>query len=83
MRCSNGKISYDSEQKALDALIDHRARFNHQEGTGPVNVYRCDLCDGWHFTSKGTSHPLLSDPQRQKEIRKLSETYFWEQKLRR
>jgi hypothetical protein len=68
---------------AVDALIDHRARFNHKEGSGPISVYKCDHCDGWHFSSKGLPHPALSDPNRLKEYKKLNETYYWEQKLKR
>ncbi|MCK9249079.1 MAG: hypothetical protein M0P31_08890 [Solirubrobacteraceae bacterium] len=42
-----GKARYATEAEArAHALM-------HQPGPGPrPNAYRCDVCDGWHFTSR-------------------------------
>ncbi|MDH5608232.1 MAG: hypothetical protein OEY56_02025 [Cyclobacteriaceae bacterium] len=76
------KVCYDSETLAEEALIQHHARQHHVPGRGPVNIYLCDHCDGWHFTSKGEPHPSLSRPDVQERIRKEREGNYWERKLR-
>ncbi len=78
MKCSNGKIGYDTCDLALEALIDHRARFNHKENSGPINVYECTICGLWHFTSKGIINPILNDKETKKRIERLSHAYYWE-----
>ncbi|MBR07381.1 MAG: hypothetical protein CMP48_06805 [Rickettsiales bacterium] len=82
MKCSTGKRPYDSEQMALDALIDLRGRNNYRENSGPINVYPCDDCGAWHFTSKGTVHPELTKSDVQDRIKSQKEADYWERKLR-
>lgn len=43
--CSKtGKLSYASKAKARKALKQRLANW------GPVNVYECEACGGWHVT---------------------------------
>ena len=82
MGCVTGKTCYDSLEIAEEALIQNRIRNFHREGSGPINVYQCDLCETWHFTSKGEPSEILAHPDTQERIRKGGEAYFWENKLR-
>ncbi len=82
MKCVTGKRSYDTESMAVDALVDIRGRNNYREESGPINVYQCDDCGQWHFTSKGTVHPLLKDEDVQNRISSQNEAEYWERKLR-
>lgn len=83
MKCSNGKIQYNSEQEALNALIDHRARFHHSPNSGPINVYKCTICEFWHFTSRGLRHSILEDQEQKEKARILSASYDWERKFKK
>lgn len=80
--CVTGKRIYDSEQIALEALIDMRGKNNYRINSGPINVYQCDDCGLWHFTSKGAIHPSLQTEETQKRISSQNEAEFWERKLR-
>ncbi|WP_421869960.1 hypothetical protein [Marinoscillum sp.] len=82
MKCSTGKRIYDTEREAIDALIDLRARNNYRKGSGPINVYQCEDCGQWHFTSKGPEHELLGLETVQKKIADDREALYWERKLR-
>ena len=83
MNCHvTGKISFDSEVIAEEALLSHHARQFHQPGQGPTNIYQCDHCSCWHFTSKGEVHSALqSDDSRARLERERLGTH-WERKLR-
>jgi len=80
MRCSSGKICYDSEAIAQEALIQNHARNNYAAGQGPINIYECDICGSYHFTSKGSPHPILEEEK--DRIKKLREGYNWEDRFR-
>ncbi len=81
--CSSGKICYLTQQMAEAALIDNRARYNYSVGQGPTNIYMCEICNCYHFTSKGELHPLLKDDNTQQRINKLKQGRDWEDKLGR
>ena len=76
------KVAYASEYLALEALIQHHIRQHHQSGRGPVNIYLCDHCGDWHFTSKSETHPELLKPETQARIKKEREGTYWERRLR-
>ncbi|MGB3465267.1 MAG: hypothetical protein WBA74_08355 [Cyclobacteriaceae bacterium] len=82
MNCSTGKRMYDTEDLAVEALIANRSRFHHGDNSGPINVYQCDDCGNWHFTSRGPEHPLLHSDEVQKRISLNREAGYWERKLR-
>ena len=83
MFCSvSRKVSYASEALALEALIQHHIRQHHSPGKGPVNIYLCNHCGEWHFTSKGEHHPELQLPETQARIKKEREGLYWERRLR-
>lgn len=82
MKCSTGKRIYDSEVQAVDALVDIRSRNNYPPNSGPINVYKCEDCSGWHFTSRPPQHKILDRPDIQKKIQSDSEAAYWERKLR-
>lgn len=68
MFCPSKKREYLSKQEAEEALIQHHIQFDFSPGQGPVNVYRCDRCEAWHFTSKGETASILNDPDVKKRI---------------
>lgn len=82
MECVTGKRPYETEGMALEALIDIRGRNNYRANSGPINIYQCQDCGQWHFTSKGPVHPLLTSEETQKRISSQNEAEFWERKLR-
>ena len=57
--CPSGKRIYVSQTLAEDALIDAWIRSAHKPGNGPVNVYLCEDCGNFHFTSKGNMNTRL------------------------
>ncbi len=77
--CSSGKNCHDSLELALEALIENHIRFNHPAGAGPVNVYECDRCGCYHFTSQGETHPILTE--KSGFIKKQQLARNWENKL--
>jgi hypothetical protein len=80
--CSSGKTCYLTHEMGEEALIENRARYNHSIGQGPINIYRCPICDCYHFTSKGEPRSILKDPKTQNKIKNLKQGWDWEDKLR-
>ncbi|MFT4736416.1 MAG: hypothetical protein ACJAZM_001048 [Cyclobacteriaceae bacterium] len=76
------KVAYDTEQIALEALFQHHIRQHHPTGRGPINIYLCDHCSAWHFTSKGEMHPEIKSEEGQRRIAKEREGTYWERRLR-
>ncbi|WP_420578471.1 hypothetical protein [Ekhidna sp.] len=82
MKCSSGKRSFDSHTLAEEALIQHHIRNDYQKGQGPLNVYECQECGNWHFTSQGPEHELFGDPEMVKRIESERRAFLWERRLR-
>lgn len=82
MRCSSGKRAFDSVVLAEEALIQHHIMNDYKIGEGPINVYECQECGNWHFTSKGPESELFNDPDVIKRINVERRAFLWEQKLR-
>ncbi len=80
--CTSGKRSFSSLELAEEALIQHHVRNDYKHGEGPINVYQCEYCNEWHFTSKGSKHDLFDDSEVQKRIETERRAFQWEQKLR-
>ena len=79
--CSTQKRPYDDETMAVEALIQWYIR-NDSRSAGPTNVYQCEECGYWHFTSKGGLHEKLLDPEVKKYIEREKRAFEWEQKLK-
>lgn len=76
--CPTNKDYYHNEDMAIEALIQHQGRNHYAPGAGPINVYRCNLCDGYHFTSKGEVNPVLNDPEVKRRISLLRQSSEWD-----
>ena len=76
------KVSYETELLALKALIQNHIKNFHRQGDGPINIYQCDHCNNWHFTSRGNKHSDLDSPEMTKEIKKEQLGDYWERRLR-
>jgi hypothetical protein len=82
-RCPSGKVSYQSRALAEDALIDSWIRNNFSPGQGPVDVYTCDDCGDFHFTSKGNMNARLKAEWDNGSIAKNRRAFQLEDKLKR
>ena len=82
MKCSSGKKCFEDEFLATEALIQNHVINDHTFGAGPINVYECDMCGYWHFTSKGVRHEVLDDPDLRDRIKREREGHFWERRLK-
>lgn len=80
--CVSGKRTFESEELALDALVQNHIRNEYRKGQGPINVYNCADCGWWHFTSKGEVNALLKDESVQKKIAEERRAFFWEQYMK-
>lgn len=78
--CVSGKKAFENRHLAEEALIEHMIRFNHTAGRGPVNIYECEDCGLFHFTSKGNPHPILE--QKRDYIKRQQDARDWENRLR-
>jgi hypothetical protein len=76
------KVSYDTEELAVEALIQNHIRNDHMPGRGPINVYQCEHCGTWHFTSKGLANPTLENEDVKARIKKEKLGEYWDRKLR-
>jgi hypothetical protein len=82
-RCPSGKIVYITQTLAEDALIDAWIRNHYSIGKGPINVYQCDDCGNFHFTSKGLMNKQLESGLNSGQIARSRRAFELEQKLRR
>lgn len=80
-KCISGKRCFDDEGIASEALVQHHILNEYSANQGPRNVYQCEECGNWHFTSK-SKNSLLDDPDISKRIKKEREASQWERKLR-
>jgi hypothetical protein len=80
--CVTGKIRYLSEALAVEALLDAWVRHAYTAQRGPVNVYLCDACGQYHFTSKGSMHARLAEALASGTIEKLRTARNWEDRWR-
>ncbi|UXP33517.1 hypothetical protein N6H18_06065 [Reichenbachiella agarivorans] len=78
--CVTGKNCYHSLYEAEQALIENRIRFHHSDNSGPQNVYLCDDCGTYHFTSRGPMNQTLADNLDSIKTQRIARD--WEQKLR-
>ncbi|KOF02775.1 hypothetical protein OB69_10760 [Roseivirga seohaensis subsp. aquiponti] len=82
MRCSSGKIQYDSQHLAENALIDQHIYKGFAEHQGPQNVYECRDCGYWHMTSKNAERlPRLQEMIDSGEMRKKQQASQWERRF--
>lgn len=79
--CPSGKRSFIDEELAFEALIQHHVINEYPSNQGPRNVYQCEDCGNWHFTSKGYKSPL-EDAEIQSRINKERLANRWERKLK-
>ncbi|MEM6831684.1 MAG: hypothetical protein AAGA66_09710 [Bacteroidota bacterium] len=78
MKCVTGKIGYRTEELAKEALIQNHIRRSHRDGSGPINVYQCNECGEWHFTSKGDTADFLTDKEVMERIKREQRALDWE-----
>ena len=82
MVCPSKKRSYLSKEEAEEALVQHHIQFYHKEGQGPLDVYECEYCGSWHFTSKGPISGVLTSDTVKRRIQKERIAMDWERKLK-
>lgn len=82
VKCTSGKTIFQSKELAEEALIQNHIRNNHRAGSGPINVYECNDCQNWHFTSTGETSFLLLDTEVKNRISKDRRAMEWEYRLK-
>lgn len=83
MRCITGKVCFETKSTAIEGLISSHIRHDHRKESGPINVYECQDCKMWHFTSKGEICPELQDPAIETKINREKQRIKWESDLYR
>lgn len=81
--CSTKKIGYSSKNAAISALIELHKKSSFSHGQGPQNVYRCEICDQYHLTSRG---PAVAELQQRKSTwndTTQNEILRWEKKFKK
>ncbi|MBU2916087.1 MULTISPECIES: hypothetical protein [Reichenbachiella] len=78
--CVTGKNCYHSQAEGEQALIENRIRYHHSDDAGPQNIYLCDDCGSYHFTSRGPMNEVLRDQL--DYIKKQRVARDWESRLR-
>lgn len=81
--CTTGKRMYVTQTLAEDALLEAHTRGLFSAGQGPVAVYLCQQCGGYHLTSKGPVNERLAQALSDGSLRRMQEAAAWERKLRR
>jgi hypothetical protein len=81
-RCISGKIKYRTQTLAEDALIEAWIQNDYHPGRGPVNVYQCDDCGEFHFTSKGPMNNKLANEMATKSFQLRKQASRWERKFK-
>lgn len=81
MGCASGKKTYLSQELAEEALLGARIRYEFRPGNGPVAVYKCEHCGGYHLTSRGEVNPRLEAETRSGNLRREQEASYWLDKL--
>ena len=80
--CRTGKRIYETESLAEEALIDAHSR-NHYSGTGPIAVYKCEVCGYFHHTSKGPMNKHLTEAIASGKIRLQQQANEWSRKWKK
>lgn len=79
MKCRSGKNSYSTKSLAETALIDIHIYRNFPPDQGPQNVYKCDYCGEWHFTSKSQKrNRRLQEMIDSGELKRMQRARQWE-----
>jgi len=82
MSCPSGKTSFISRELGEEALVQNHIRNNHRKGAGPQNIYECEDCGEWHFTSRPPVADILLDENVQERITKERRSFEWEQRMK-
>ena len=82
-RCISGKRVYATQQIAEDVLIEAWSRYDYNNNTGPVSVYKCEDCGNYHLTSTGPVNERLAKALAEGKIRQQREARRWEERFKR
>lgn len=81
-KCISGKRVYETLEIAEEALVQHHIVNEYKAGEGPINVYKCQDCGRWHFTSKGKPNSIFDDNEVKLRIKNERRANYWERHLR-
>ena len=80
--CPTHKKVYVTEAIAEEALIAAWITYQITPGTGPVSIYQCGDCGGYHLTSKGLINKRLQEYLDSGKIAQSKEAQTWLHKLK-
>lgn len=69
--------------QAEQALVHLQGERQFKPGEGPVAVYKCEVCNGYHLTSKGPINPFLASQLSNGTIDRQREANKWIRKFDR
>lgn len=81
--CITGKRCYINLELAEEALVGAHIAYDYGKGGGPVNLYQCEDCGYYHFTSRGEMNERLKRMLHEGEIRRQKDANWWEERLRK
>jgi hypothetical protein len=68
-RCSSGKIIIDNESLAQEELVRVLIKYGPRSNA-PNGYYICEMCGGYHLTSKSADTSFVESSYVQERIRK-------------
>jgi len=83
LSCRSGKKLFITAALAEDALLEAWANYHYTPSNGPRNIYQCDECGHFHFTSKGEMNTRLAEALKDGSIDRQREANRWMNKFKR
>lgn len=80
--CVTGKVIYESEYDAEEALLSAWIRNDYRKGSGPKSIYQCLDCGRFHFTSQGVMNDFLREKIESGYVATQKRAREWEDRLR-
>ncbi len=80
--CVTGKIIYETEYDAEEALLAAWIRNDYREGSGPRAIYQCNDCGRYHFTSQGEMNDFLREKIESGYVATQKRARDWEGRFR-
>jgi len=81
-KCPTHKKFFPTEAIAEEALLAAWITYGVKEGQGPIAVYQCDECSGYHLTSRGPMNAKLAEQLSRGEIKKRRAEKDWIDRLK-
>jgi hypothetical protein len=78
--CTSGKVCYHSRAQAEEELI-HIIAIKGDSPGQPNGIYKCDICECYHLTSKSKTPEVTENPEFKDRLRRYRDKLDWENRL--